>query len=270
MPSSIPPPYPVGIQLSVVLKDTADNFPASRWPNPLVLCRRPNQDQGARLLLIRAAAADAYAESLAQANTDSTSWQTAVTLAFTSASPGDYLLIASATRASDANLGAMRCRLDDVTSGASYGDRAWYSKDDWDNQSFAVMEGFSLGAAARTFRLQYRSESGTVCYLRDARILALRLDAFDNAYVASNHANQSTSSADGQDLLTLSATPLAVQHAVIAVGAYNTVSTGVSGYLSVAKNGSAVAEWNREAPNAAGWQCAGLAQRAALSAVATT
>lgn len=223
----------------------------------------------ARLLLIRADAADACAESLAQVNTGSTSWQTGATLTLTPASPGDYLLIASATRASDADLGAMRCRLDDVTGGASYGDRAWYSKDDWDNQAFAVMRQLSLGVESHSFPLQYRSESGTLCYLRDARILALRLDAFDNAYVASNHATQSTSSTDDQDLLTLSATPLAVQHAIIAVGAYNTVSTSVSGSLSVARDGSTVAEWNREAPNAAGWQCAGLVQRAALPAAAT-
>ena len=76
--------------------------------------------------------------------------------------------------------------------------------------------------------------------------------------------------ASNQDFLTLSATPLALPHAIIAVGAYNIASTSVSGYLNVAKDGSTVAEWNREAPNAAGWQCAGLAQRQTLAAVATT
>jgi hypothetical protein len=78
------------------------------------------------------------------------------------------------------------------------------------------------------------------------------------------------SSASNQDFLTLSATPLALQHAIIATGFYNTASTTVSGCLNVAKDGSTVAEWNREAPNAAGWQCAGLAQRESLAAVATT
>ena len=223
-----------------------------------------------RLLLIKADAADAYAESLAQVNTSSISWQTAATLTFTPALAGDYLVIASVTRASDANLGAMRCRLNDVTGGTTYGDRAWYCKDDWDNQAFAVMEKLSLAAASRSFRLEYRSESGTLCYIREARILALRLDAFDNAWFASNHATQNTTSASNQDFLTLSATPLALQHAVIAVGGYNTASTTVSGYLNVAKDGNAVAEWNREAPNIAGWQCAGLTQRATLAAVLTT
>ncbi len=223
-----------------------------------------------RLLLIKADAADAYAESLAPVNTSSTSWQTAATLTFTPASADDYLVIASATRASDANLGAMRCRLNDVTGATTWGDRAWYCKDDWDNQPFAVMEKLSLSAASRTFRLEYRSESGALCYIQGARILALRLDAFDNAYFASNHATQNTTSASNQDFLTLSATPLALQHAIIAVGGYNTASTTVSSYLNVARDGSAVEEWNREAPNAAGWQCAGLAQRQTLAAVATT
>ena len=223
-----------------------------------------------RLLLIKADAADAYAESLASVNTSSTSWQTAATLTFMPASPGDYLVIASATRASDANLGAMRSRLNDVSGGTTYGDRAWYCKDDWDNQPFAVMEKLSLAAASRTFRLEYRSESGTLCYLQGARILALRLDAFDNAWFASNHATQNTTSASNQDFLTLSVTPLALPHAVIAIGSCNTASTTVSGFLNVAKDGSAVEEWNREAPNASGWQCAGLAQRTTLPAAATT
>jgi hypothetical protein len=223
-----------------------------------------------RLLLIKADAADAYAESLAPVNTSSTSWQSAATLTVTPASAGDYLVIGSATRASDANLGAMRCRLNDVTGAVSYGDRAWYCKDDWDSQAFAAMEKLSLVAASRTFRLEYRSESGTLCYIQGARILALRLDAFDNAYLASNHATQNTTSASNQDFLTLSATPLPLQHAIIAVGGYNTASATVSSYLNVARDGSTVEEWNREAPNAAGWQCAGLAQRQTLAAVATT
>ena len=222
-----------------------------------------------RLLLIKADPDDAYAESLAPVNTSSTSWQTAATLTFTPASAGDYLVIGSATRASNANLGAMRCRLNDLAGAVTWGDRVWHCKDNWDNQPFAVMEKLTLTDAPHTLQLQYRSESGTLCYIQGARILALRLDAFDNAWFASNHATQNTTSASNQDFLTLSATPLALQHAIIAIGAYNTASTTVSGYLNVAKDGSTVTEWNREAPNAAGWQCAGLAQRVTLPAVAT-
>src|SRR5512134_1472822 len=76
--------------------------------------------------------------------------------------------------------------------------------------------------------------------------------------------------ASDQDLLTLTATPLALSHAIIAVGTYNTASTSVSAYLNVAKDGGNLAEVNREAPNTAGWQDAGLAQQEALSAVSIT
>ena len=108
------------------------------------------------------------------------------------------------------------------------------------------------------------------CYIQNARILAARFEKFDKAYFASNHATQNTTSASDQDFLTLTATPLALSHAIIAVGSYNTVSTSVSAYLNVAKDGSNLAEVNREAPNTAGWQDAGLAQRQTLAAVATT
>ena len=205
-----------------------------------------------------------------QDTTPSTSYQTKTTLTFTPATTGDYLVIASAVRASDANGAAMRARLNYVTGSLTWGDKAWYCKDDFDNQAFAVMEKLTLANASQTFRLEYRSESGTLCYIQHARILALRLDAFDNSYFASNHSLQNTTQATDQDFLTLTATPLALSHAIIPVGSYNTVSTSVSAYFNVAKDGSSLAEVVREAPNTAGWQDAGLAQRETPAAVSTT
>jgi hypothetical protein len=67
-----------------------------------------------------------------------------------------------------------------------------------------------LSNASETFHVEYRSESGTLAYIQHARILALRLDKFDNAYFASNHNVQNTSDASDTDFLTLTATPLAL------------------------------------------------------------
>jgi hypothetical protein len=223
-----------------------------------------------RVLVIKADAADQYAESLSGDSTSSTSWQTKTTLTFTPASTGDYLVIANAKIASDSNLAAMRARLNYVSGALTWGDKVWYCKDDWDNQPFAAMEKLNLSNASKTFQLEYRSESGTLCYIEFARILALRLDKFDNAYFASNHSVQNTTQATDQDFLTLTATPLALQHAIIAVGSYNTVSTTVSAYFNVAKDGGNLTELNREAPNTAGWQHVGLAQRDTLAAASTT
>ena len=71
-----------------------------------------------------------------------------------------------------------------------------------------------------------------------------------------------------QDTLTLTQTPQAADHAIIAIGAYNTASTTVSATSTSPKDGSAVEKWNCEAPNTAGWQYAGLVQRATLAAIA--
>src|SRR5512144_2895653 len=54
---------------------------------------------------------------------------TKTTLTFTPATTGDYLVIASAVRASDANGAAMRARLNYVTGSLAWGDKAWYCKD---------------------------------------------------------------------------------------------------------------------------------------------
>ena len=53
-------------------------------------------------------------------------------------------------------------------------------------------------------------------------------------------------------MLTLTQTPQPADHATIAIGAFNTASTTVSGYLNIARDGSTAEEWNREAPNASG------------------
>ena len=93
-----------------------------------------------------------------------------------------------------------------------------------------------------TFHLQYRSNSGTLSYIRHARILALRLDAFDNHYFDSSHASQNTSSASDTVFLTLTATPLALSHAIIAIGGYQVASANVAGYASLARDGVTIEE----------------------------
>jgi len=213
--------------------------------------------------------ADQWAASDAPSSTSLTTYQTKTTLTFSPATAGDYLIFATATDATDANVSAMRVRLNHL-AGTTYGDRTWWCKDDYDNQPYTLMEKLTLPASAQTFSLQYRSNSGTLCYIRDARILALRLDAFDNAWFASNHASQSTTSDGDTDFQTLPATPLALAHAIIAVGGYHIQSAAVSGYANIAKNGSMLEEWVREAPSGLGWQFAGLAQQETLAAASTT
>lgn len=222
-----------------------------------------------RAIAIKADAADQYAESVGTSSTASTSYQTKATLTFTPTSTGDYLVLAVANLEGPASAAA-RGRLNYVTGSATYGDKPVYFRDGNDWLPFAVMEKLNLSNAAKTFQLEYKSEAGSTIQIEDARILALRLDAFDNAYFASNHSGQNTTSASDTDFLTLTATPQAVDHLVLATGAWGPASTTVSGYTNVAKDGSTVEEWVREGVNTAGYMHAAMAQKLTVSNVSTT
>ena len=94
------------------------------------------------------------------------------------------------------------------------------------------MEKLTLSNASKTFRPEYWSESGTLCHIQYARILALRLDAFDNSYFASNPLAAEHQRSD-QDVLTLpglaptGADALSVQPAVLSVEGWMT--SGLAG-----------------------------------------
>jgi len=225
----------------------------------------------ARLLVIKADAADQFAASDDEWQTASTSWQDKTTLTFTPATAGDYLVIGNAAMAMNANNTAMRGRLNHTTASLTYSDRVWYARDAWSFQPFAVMEKISLAASPQTFTLQFRSNSGTLCFYRDARILALRLSAFaGHAFISNQGVVQTTTSASDTDVLTLPHIPAAAAHAIIAIGSFNTASTTISGYLNFARDGSNQAEFVREGVNAAAYLHAGVAQRQTLAASPTT
>lgn len=87
----------------------------------------------------------------------------------------------------------------------------------------------------QTLKIRYHSyaASDPPPRIRDARILALRLDRFTNAHVVTSSSEPSTTSATDQDVLTLTRTPQRVKYAVLAVEAFNPASTTVSGYAQV-------------------------------------
>ena len=224
----------------------------------------------ARVLVIKADAADRFAASDDEGQAASTSYQDKTTLTFTPESAGDYLVIANAAMAMDAANTAMRGRLNHTTTSVAYGDRIWYAKDAWWFQPFAVMEKITLAAEPQTFKLQFRSNSGTLCYYRDARILALRLDAFEGHAFISNQSVQTTTAASDTDVLALTHTPAAVAHAIIAIGSFNTASTTVSAYLNFARDGINQSEFVREGVNAAAYLHSGVVQRQTLAASSTS
>ena len=226
-----------------------------------------------RLLAIKADAADEYAEALSQQSTSNTaSYTSALALNFTPATTGDYLVIGNCTRASDVNLGSMYCQLNDVGHTTTYGGRIWSSVDDFDAQPFVAAEKITCsGSIAQTFQLEWKSGDGTLAYVEYSRILALRLDAFENVYFTSLQTDSSsTAGASFFDHLTLTATPLAFDHAILMFGAGSCTSgTNYSNYHT-AKSGTEIELWTRQAAIASSWISLGMAQRQTLAASSTT
>ena len=99
----------------------------------------------ARILVIKADAADQMVEATGWSSSSSTTYQTKATLTWTPASSGDYLIIAAAQIAGDSNGSAVYFQLNYVTGASVYGNKIWYCADGWDNHPFAAMA--SVGPA---------------------------------------------------------------------------------------------------------------------------
>src|SRR5512132_1228424 len=110
----------------------------------------------ARILVIKADAADQMSEATGWSSSSSQTYQAKATLTFTPGSSGDYLIIAAAQIARDANADAVYFQLNYVTGASVYGDRIWYCVDGWDNHPFAAMAKLTLASSAQTFRAEYR------------------------------------------------------------------------------------------------------------------
>ena len=221
-----------------------------------------------RFLAIKADAADQYAAQDASTSTASTSYTTRTTLTFTPASTGDYLLICSAVLTADTASNAHGARLNH-SGGSIYGENLTYPKATWLYSPWATAAKINLAASSNTFTLQYKTSANNA-YIEQAHILALRLDKFDNAYVAQDFSGGNTTAATDQDFLTLTQTPQAVSHAILAVAALRTSSTSVSGYLNVCKGGTNYTETPREGVNTAGYVHAGVAVKETLAASSAT
>ena len=222
-----------------------------------------------RFLAIKADAADKYAAvDTSSQGAAGAGYATKTTLTFTPASTGDYLLIASAVLTSE-GASTTGARLNH-SGGSIYGENLTYPKAAWTYNAWATAAKINLANSSQTFNLQFSPSASVEADIEQARILALRLDKFENAYVAQDFSGGNSTSASNQDYLTLTQTPLALSHAILAVAAFRTASTSVSGYLNVCKGGVNYTETPREGVNTAGYVHAGVAVKETLAASSTT
>ena len=187
--------------------------------------------KNARLIAIKASADDKFASNVNEASVATSAWSTHTTLTFTPASQGDYLVIGAAAIACDTAGGRVGARLNHATAGTTYGGRDCYVKSDYERRVFAVSPKINLSAVSNTFTLQYHSpdnSTGVTCAY--SAILALRLDGFEAAYTNQdfNASPINTAQTGYQDALTVSATPAAVAHLIVATSHQRIASNTIS------------------------------------------
>lgn len=135
--------------------------------------------QNARIsaILLSDLGTNSYAESETETSTTSTSYVDKATLSFTPSAPGDYLIIASAFTSPKNASDVSYANLD--IGGTSYAEMVFRPKDSTDYMPFFSAVKVNLAAAAQTIKIQYKQTGGTA-YMRNARLIAIRLDTMES------------------------------------------------------------------------------------------
>jgi len=185
--------------------------------------------RNARLIIISLQAE--YAESEALSTTTSTSWQDKVTLSFTPATIGDYLILAAANYQGSQTTYDTRIRLvqDSTAVHAETVGRPGTGTTA-NCYTFGVFRRVSLNASAHNFTIQYcTSGVPAVAGVNYAHILAMRLSQFENSSYAESEGESSPAAANTwYDKVTNSYTADAASYLMMGSAAYRSGSTSYS------------------------------------------
>lgn len=182
----------------------------------------------ARLWAIKANAADTFGSSDGESTDSVGTYTIKATNAFTPGTTGDYLIIAYAEVKSDDTATSVDVKLTDATT--SWGESNVRSEDATSYIPWGtVVKASSLTGILHTYTIQFKTASATKqVRIRNARILAFRLDAFDNSYYAESRGRSTTTNTSVVDKTTLTQTTLAKKHVVMACGLIDDSSTTIS------------------------------------------
>ena len=183
----------------------------------------------ARLFAIKLVAADESAVSEGDSTTTSATKQVKTTLTFTPGSTGDYLLFASAEFQNSLGGETRRADFDLNHGGTLYGDGGEQGQGSSPWSTFVKL---NLAASSQTFEIRFASGFAlNTVTIRRARIVALRLDEFDNSYYGESRGNSTTTSSSYQDKVTLTETPENLQHLVLTGALHGSSGTGESRFV---------------------------------------
>lgn len=225
---------PVGGVIKVTSAATPADIDVSlEWANENTAS--DNAIKEARIIALKRESGDEYAEDLGLSTTSSTSYQTKVTASFTPGSAGDYYILGSCSISNDSafqgsisgifdgtnNLREGYAQLADVTNYVAYR---------------PLIKAASL-SGSQNWSLRYRhSGGGGAVQIREACVVALRGDTFDDAQYGESTGISKTTSTSYQDKATVTFTPAAVDYLVLGSSSLGHSTTNSSVLARLAKN----------------------------------
>ncbi len=153
-----------------------------------------------------------------QTSTNSTSYITKVEHTFTPSTAGDYLLICSCEHEANSTLqdSVVRVLVDGNPRGVNTSRNVAVSGGTPGWPTYVIIAKVTLDVSSHVIKIQHKSPFGgaVLSQIRNARIIALRLDKFQNNYYAENLTPDTTSSTGFVEYLSLTDTPAAKDHLV--------------------------------------------------------
>lgn len=216
-----------------------------------------------RLVLLKAATGDLYAEALSQVSMSTITYTTVVTLSVSAAGTAQFLVLSSGALSADVNSTGAYAQFNCVTDGMVKGNQNWRNLDDFDYTGVAWQALMSVTAGTvHTCNLQYRAmTSGTIAYFKEGRILALATNGFDNLQYLEGSLSSSTTASSDVTVLSASDTSVVVPLATLVIGTADVApgSATISNYWNIKKDGAVVNEYVKEANTAGGYIGTGVA-----------
>lgn len=177
--------------------------------------------QSATLIALRRGGSDEFSEDIANTAISTSTPGTKVTLGFSPSDTADWLIIAYAeVNRTDDGTATIELAVD----GAPYGTAIIYAKDTSNYYAYSTAGVFSLNASAHVIDLNYTRGGVGTLNIRNASILALRMDSFGAAAHDYSAARQTTSSTTPQAGASVSVTTIAEDHIVIGAGMMDSAS----------------------------------------------
>jgi hypothetical protein len=183
----------------------------------------------ARITLLELGPEDHYAESIAlQTYSTDTSYQTAATLSFTVTGTADYVVLFSLAIGNSNNAITSRFRVGDgTTTYGPYGKRPTVGSRDKPVMGVLHLPGIS---GSKTITVEYMTQTAGVnsARIRNIVMCAIRLDRFDNTYLANLSADDTGTNTSMTTALTQTFTPVAADHLSLAAWGMEGSSTTIS------------------------------------------